>query len=394
MMMRDLKAFPEVCFLLGLPRSGTTLLAHLLQQHPDILAPPEPWLLLALEAMGTVDHRHPAGSSLIRAATSEFFGRIDQSSVHRVFADAAYGQYLAAATKRIFIDKTPRYWMVLGFLEALYPEAPRILLIRNPYAIAASLKSTWGIPLHSASCPSAIGACLADLVRGQPTPAIASSLADLVLGLPALAEQRGHPQTQVVHYERLAAGPDEEIRRLIASLGCDPAAIESGTTEKTDYLQSSSFGDRNILERTAVDSRSIQAWQTALSVEEMQAVTDLVGSELLLDLGYEEELQYARKAGVVDRGRAVTERYRRLFRTGWNMLGGTRATSFDISAQSVAGAAPKQAEENASSASDPSGMDGPEPTGKSEVEENLTLVNSMVCDLEQALTASNVDQRS
>ncbi|WP_312010283.1 sulfotransferase [Bradyrhizobium cenepequi] len=29
---------PVVCFLLGLPRSGTTLLAHLLQQHPDILA--------------------------------------------------------------------------------------------------------------------------------------------------------------------------------------------------------------------------------------------------------------------------------------------------------------------------------------------------------------------
>ncbi|MEY9104285.1 hypothetical protein ABH994_005429 [Bradyrhizobium yuanmingense] len=137
---------PEVCFLLGLPRSGTTLLAHLLQLHPDIVAPPEPWLMLALEAIGKVDRRHPAGSSLIEAATSEFLGRIDRTIVSRAFADAAYDQYLAKAGKRIIIDKTPRYWTALEFVESVYPESPHILLMRNPYAIAASLKSTWGHP--------------------------------------------------------------------------------------------------------------------------------------------------------------------------------------------------------------------------------------------------------
>ncbi|MHC1948660.1 sulfotransferase [Bradyrhizobium sp. UFLA06-06] len=45
-MSQDANRGATVCFLLGLPRSGTTLLAHLLQQHPEITAPPEPWLCL------------------------------------------------------------------------------------------------------------------------------------------------------------------------------------------------------------------------------------------------------------------------------------------------------------------------------------------------------------
>ncbi|WP_274542297.1 sulfotransferase family protein [Bradyrhizobium algeriense] len=268
----------------------------MLQQHPDIVAPPEPWLMLALEAFGTVDHRHPAGASLIQDATSDFSGRIDRTIVSRAFADAAYGQYLAAAGKRTFVDKTPRYWMVLDFLDSLYPEAPHILLLRNPYAVAASLKSTWGIPLVPESWPPASLSDLSNLMLILP-PDIASSLADLVLGLPALAAHRSRRQTQVVRYELLVAGPDEEIRRVIAGLGYDPTGITSATMEQPEYLRSSRFGDRKILERKAVDDRSVYTWQTELSIQEMQAITDAIGAELLIELGYEQELRSFSKLG-------------------------------------------------------------------------------------------------
>ncbi|MBH5371111.1 nodulation protein NoeE [Bradyrhizobium glycinis] len=320
-MSLDLKYSPELCFLVGLPRSGTTLLAHLLQQHPEIAAPPEPWIMLALEAFGRVDRKHPVGASLVLAGTTEFLERIDRTIVSRAFADAAYSQYLALTGKRTLIDKTPRYWTVLEFLESLYPEAPHILLIRNPYAIAASLKSTWRIPLVSDNADLTSPSSLANLVFGLP-PAIASSLADVVLGLPKLAAHRGRKQTQVVKYEILVAHPDQEIRRIIAGLGHDPVALASTTLMQTDYLKSSSFGDHKILQRTEIDSRSVQAWQTELSVEEMQAVTDGVGVELLIDLGYEEEFRYAQQLGVVDRGQAVTGAYRQAFRTWWESLRG------------------------------------------------------------------------
>ncbi|MGY2804148.1 nodulation protein NoeE [Bradyrhizobium sp. USDA 4506] len=309
---------PAVCFLLGLPRSGTTLLAHLLQHHPYIVAPPEPWLMLALEAFGRVDQRHPAGPSLIEAATSEFLGRIDRTLACRAFADTAYSQYLAATGKRIIIDKTPRYWTALDFLEAVYPEAPHILLMRNPYAIAASLKSTWGIPLRAENTYPVSVSALADLMLRLPD-GIISSLADLVLGLPRLAAHRTRPRTQLVQYELLVAHPDQEVRRLLAALGCDPAVAASAGMEQADYLRSSSFGDRKILERSAVDESSVKAWQSQLSADEMQTVTDLVGADLLIELGYEQDLLHARQAGVVDRGGELTELYRRIFRSWWDL---------------------------------------------------------------------------
>ncbi|MGL3210305.1 sulfotransferase family protein [Bradyrhizobium sp. BR 1433] len=380
-MSRDLSHSPAVGFLLGLPRSGTTLLAHLLQRHPDIMSPPEPWLMLALEAFGTVDHRHPAGSSLVGAATSEFLDRIDRAVVSRALADAAYGQYLAAAGKRTFIDKTPRYWMVLDFLDSLYPEAPRILITRNPYAIAASLKSTWDISLVSAGCPSAIASCLTDLARDLPTPAVVSCLADLVLGLPTLAALRGRRQTQVVQYEILVVHPDEEVRRVIAGLGHDPADVTSATVEQADVFRSSTFGDRNILEKKTIDDRSVQAWRTALSTEEMQVVTDLVGTELLIELGYEQDLRCAQQVGIVDRGPVVTEAYRQLFRTCWDLRGGTGGSSFGVSthARELNGIA-RQAG-GSSSVSEAQRL-------TEKTEEHLRLMNSMAAQLEQALTAA------
>lgn len=383
-MSQNVNYSPAVCFLLGLPRSGTTLLAHLLQQHPDILAPPEPWLMLALEAFGRVDRRHPAGTSLIQSATSEFLGRVDRTSVSRAFADAAYGQYLALAGKRTFIDKTPRYWMALDYMDSLYPEAPHILLLRNPYAIAASLKSTWGVPFVSERSPPASIACLADLVLGLPTLDLASALADFVLGLPTLAAHRGLRQTQVVYYEHLVARPSEEIRRVIAGLGYDPTQIEAVTIEQTDYLRSSKFGDRKLLEKKGVNDRSVHAWRTELTIEEMQAVTDLVGAELLIELGYKEALRHAQQAGVVDRGRAVTERYRQIFRAWWDLLGTAGASSGISAAADEPNSTVQQAGENTYSGSDVSMV--------RDKEENLQLANVMVAQLKQALAGSEADR--
>ncbi|WP_456737637.1 MULTISPECIES: sulfotransferase family protein [unclassified Bradyrhizobium] len=220
-----------MCFLLGLPRSGTTLLGHLLQHHPDILAPPEPWLMLALEAFGGVVSSHPAGGALIEAASSQFLGRINRTAASRAFADAAYDQYLAEAGKRVVLDKTPRYWTALDFLDSVYPEAPHILLMRNPFAIAASLKSTWGIPLRAESSGSVSVSSTVDLMLRMPD-GIISSLADLVLDLPRLAAHRTRPQTHLVQYEMLVAHPEKEIRRLLAALECDPAAFTSADRKK------------------------------------------------------------------------------------------------------------------------------------------------------------------
>ena len=62
----------NLAFILGLPRSGTTLLSVMLDKHPQVLCPPEPWIMLALESVGKTCVRHPADSRLIGQSVSEF----------------------------------------------------------------------------------------------------------------------------------------------------------------------------------------------------------------------------------------------------------------------------------------------------------------------------------
>ncbi|MBN4072042.1 sulfotransferase, partial [bacterium AH-315-F18] len=58
----------NLTFLLGLPRSGTTLLCAMLEQHQSIVCPPEPWLMLALASVGKTPSRNPADSQLLGSA--------------------------------------------------------------------------------------------------------------------------------------------------------------------------------------------------------------------------------------------------------------------------------------------------------------------------------------
>lgn len=334
--------------------------------------------MLALDALGAVDRRHPADEPLVRTAIDEFFGRIDRADACRALANNAYRQYLAMAGKHCFIDKTPRYWMVVDFIDALYPEAPQIVLLRNPYAVAASLKSTWDIRLLPESCP----------------PTHSSYLADLVLGLPTLAGRRNHPNTQVIRYERLVAQPGEEIQRVVTALGYDPNGITS-TIGTTDYLKSGSFGDRKILEKNTIDDRSVHAWQTELTIHEMQAVTDMIGAELLIELGYEQEFQRARQAGVIDRGDAVTQRHRQVFQTWWKLRGGRKAAiNFGEPAQSgqQRSSEPQDKAESSPSASDSSVMQDAQLLAESGDEQALRLANTTTAELQRTLAVSEADR--
>jgi hypothetical protein len=301
----------KLCFLLGLPRSGTTLLAHLLQLHPDLLAPPEPWLMLALEAFGRVDRDHPADALLVEEATDVFLNYLDRREIVRVLADTVYERYLSKAEKRCFIDKTPRYWMSLDFIDQLYPEAPQIILLRNPYAIAASLKSTWRVSLDWDYCP----------------PRHAAHFADRTLGTHALTARVGRPQTHVVRYEELVASPLAQTRQLISALGYDPDKLATTTSDNFEYRRHSHFGDANIIGRPAPDTASIDLWKTTLTRKEMQTVTDMIGPKTINELGYSRELNYAKSVGVVENEEAVN-RYKQIL-TLW--LRGRRRDNSQIS---------------------------------------------------------------
>lgn len=136
-------------FLISLPRSGSTLLQKMLTASHEVHSVSEPWLLLPqafiLQKEGL---RTPYSHNIFSYAIDDFLqqlpdGRADYIAALRQFALSLYDKTIPDDTVRFFLDKTPRYYLIVGFLAELFPEAKFILLYRNPLEVLASILTTW-----------------------------------------------------------------------------------------------------------------------------------------------------------------------------------------------------------------------------------------------------------
>ena len=148
--------------VVGCPRSGTSLLAVMLDSHPDLAVPPETSFLGAIVSI-------PAASPDVRR---EFFKRVtadtipisnwsdfglDRDALWRrlcaiePFTAAAglrafYALYAEGQGKPRYGEKTPGYVFLLPQIAALLPEAHFIHVIRDPGDTALSWRKTWFAP--------------------------------------------------------------------------------------------------------------------------------------------------------------------------------------------------------------------------------------------------------
>lgn len=193
-------------FLLSLPRSGSTLLQRLLGAHSRVATVAEPWLLLpplyALREDGVyAEYGHKVASRAVQGSFTHLpDGRRDYLDAVSTMARVVYGR-MSPPTAEIFLDKTPRYGLVIEELLSTFPESPFILLYRNPLAVVASMISTfhqgsWKIHVH------------------KP---------DLYLLAERLLEaQRRHQHAfTVVRYEDLVDDPQTTLTRVLGALGLE-----------------------------------------------------------------------------------------------------------------------------------------------------------------------------
>lgn len=263
-----------VVFLLGVPRSGTTLLSWLLNQHQSLYCPPEPWLLLGLDALGQVPTDHVADPPLLSGAIAEFLG-IARSRMLKHAALSIYQQALQQAGKPVFVDKTPRYYQALNFVQDFLPESRIIFLVRNPLDVAASFKTAWSVDL-----PKIISS------QGD-TP----FLFDYILGFNyLLAFEQNHPVLRVC-YENLVANPVPEMARIFDYLGLPPQASNKDLDIRETAYVRSSFGDKKILAAPRIHTQSIDSYKSVFVKGEIATLLNALGEENFSRLGYAE--QYA-----------------------------------------------------------------------------------------------------
>lgn len=136
-------------YLLSLPRSGSTFVQRVLGAHDAISTVSEPWILLpylyTLKRRGVyTEYSHGLVSSALEDFCRELpNGEADYLTEIRTFILRLYERASDESTK-YFLDKTPRYHLIIEEILRVFPDAKYVFLWRNPLAIVASIMETWG----------------------------------------------------------------------------------------------------------------------------------------------------------------------------------------------------------------------------------------------------------
>jgi protein-tyrosine sulfotransferase len=277
----------NLVFLLSTPRAGSTLLGAVLGNHSEVFCPNEPWLLLGLHALTQEKPPIPASTNheLAAIALGQLLSREEFINASRAFALSVYNSKLRHSGKAIFVDKTPRYALVLPFLDALFPAAKKIWLQRNPLDVAASFASTWSIPV-------------AELVGEILTV----NSFDLTLGLCNYVNYfRGRSNTFALRYEDFVAEPSRLTAAICGFLNLDPepemeryAPNEGALSGMKDQL----MGDKNIFAHSRPHPSSINRWRDAMGLADIQKMVDYLGRAPFEQMGYEQTIQEVEALGV------------------------------------------------------------------------------------------------
>lgn len=282
----------NLIFLLSVPRSGSSLSTVMLQNHSKVFATQEMWFLMSLHDLRKNSYRPYGGTAIINQfyngiLTEELF---DQSC--RAFALQVYNGLLSSSDgARMVVDKSPRYYYMLEFLDGLFPHSRRIFLIRNPFSIIASYKK---VNTHMND--------RFNLIQDLRSPKFNIKMADITIGLLRYISyfSGDSPYACRLRYEQLASRPQAEMMRLCEFLGLDyeegvEKYSEHMNTAKAELFYSMGVGDPFLSKHNEPHLESIHSWKETLDKQEIELYGRTLGARVFHELGYSEELAEAEK---------------------------------------------------------------------------------------------------
>jgi tetratricopeptide (TPR) repeat protein len=218
-------------FIVGMPRSGTSLLEQVLASHPSVFGGGESERMQSLvKALGA---GYPACLNAIsRGAITSLAAR--------------YLSLLPAHGAAHITDKTPYNFLHVGLIHAMFPEAPIIHCMRDPVDTCVSIYSTW-------------------FAEGNE---FSYDIRELARFYRAYAQLMEHwrsviPSTLLleVEYEKLVKDFDSEARRVLAFCGLPwtDACLRFHETERTVQTASKHQVRRPLYESSVGRARRFRA---------------------------------------------------------------------------------------------------------------------------------------
>jgi len=149
----DARRLPPTPVIVGVPRSGTTLLRLMLDSHPRLAVPPETGWLAAVDPSDRADALIARIVSAPQWPDFHLSREALEAAVRGVrpfrIGDgvrAFYRLYAARFGKDRWGEKTPDYGPRMEAIERLLPEARFIHLVRDGRDVAASVRHLWFRP--------------------------------------------------------------------------------------------------------------------------------------------------------------------------------------------------------------------------------------------------------
>lgn len=282
--------------IVGCPRSGTSLLAVMLDAHSQLAIPPETSFLPNVMGLDgdpdslrrrffeivTADRMTVSNWSDFALDKQAFWRRLQAIPAFTIAAGtrAFYALYGESQEKARIGDKTPGYVFTMQHIQELLPEAHFIHVIRDPRDTAMSWRKTWFAP-------------------SQNYHLLGQYWRQNVEAGRRAAPKLGHYRE--IRFEDLVLRPEAELERLCAYLALtyEPAMLDSGARgqARLERLQGRAHADGRMIareERTRIHenlarpamAERASAWRREMSDAERRQV-ESGAQPLLRELGYE-----------------------------------------------------------------------------------------------------------
>jgi hypothetical protein len=261
-------------FVLGPPRSGTTLTGRILGAHRRIFVPAErnffERIYARLPAEGDWQERYlpqmrkywldgnsdPEHKRIVAEAYGqpEFEERLRRAPDVATFFGIFMAAQAAAAGKPRWCTQTHNDVFHIPSIFALYPDAKVVISVRHPLDFLVSYRDKWRRAIRRNR-----GADAAQRLRQLYHPVVTSMF--WLMNVRAISRAlAAHPNSVLlVRYEDLVRDPEATSRRLCAFLGeeFDPAMLRPGFNNSSLDIQSGE-----------IFSTSVDRWKGSLSASE------------------------------------------------------------------------------------------------------------------------------
>ena len=262
--------------ILGVSRSGTTLLKEMLDQHPSLAIPPESYFIPQLwDRHGEWPDPERFVTDIGRLARVREWGVTPADVRERIserpsFADAIRAIYQAYADTRgkpRFGDKTPAYMQRLDVLERAFPDAQYVHLVRDGRDAGLSFIEMRRRPRFNWARPRSLAA-FAALWRRE------------VEGARRFGRELAPGRYLELRYEDLVADPELTLRELCGFLGLE---FDPGMLGYQRRQGARTLPDHTRLVQPPAPGRQ---WREQMALGDVECFEAIAG-RLLAELGYQ-----------------------------------------------------------------------------------------------------------